>query len=91
MWRLRSMLLRFGATVLDFKDNCLRMFLKAPTWTSDCVIYGQKLNCAIDSFISDHELLIEVDEGNMEPKNLKVTLNANMFSDTNSVLVLLLL
>ncbi|XP_039819537.1 uncharacterized protein LOC120681921 isoform X2 [Panicum virgatum] len=72
MWQLRSMLLRFGATVLDFKDNCLRMFLKAPTWTSDCVIYGQKLNCAIDSFISDHELLIEVDEGNMEPKNLKI-------------------
>ena len=79
MWQLRSMLLRFGATVLDFKDNCLRMFLKAPTWTSDCVIYGQKLNCAIDSFISDHELLIEVDERNMEPKNLKVTLMQTCF------------
>ncbi|PAN37741.1 hypothetical protein PAHAL_7G118200 [Panicum hallii] len=72
MWQLKSMLLPFGAKVLDFKDNCLRMFLKAPTWTSDCVIYGQQLNCAIDSFISDHELLIEVDEGNMEPKNLKI-------------------
>ena len=85
------MVLPFGAKELDFKDNCLRIFLKATTWTSDCVIYGQKLDCAIDSVISDHELLIEVDEGNMEPKNSKVTLNANMFSDTNSVLVLLLL
>nr|CAB3486807.1 unnamed protein product [Digitaria exilis] len=72
MWQLKSTLLTFGANVLDFKDNCLRMLLKAPTLTSDCIIYGQKMNCAIDSFISDHELLIEVDEGNMEPKNLKI-------------------
>ncbi|KAF8697147.1 hypothetical protein HU200_036141 [Digitaria exilis] len=72
MRQLISTLLPFGANVLDFKDNCLRMLLKAPTLTSDCVIYGQKMNCAIDSFISDHELLIEVDEGNMEPKNLKI-------------------
>jgi hypothetical protein len=49
------------------------MFLKAPTLASGCVIYGQKLDCAIDSFVSDHELLIEVD-GNMEPKNVKVIL-----------------
>jgi len=70
--QLRSMVLPFGAKELDFKDNCLRIFLKATTWTSDCVIYGQKLDCAIDLVISDHELLIEVDERNMEPKNLKI-------------------
>ncbi|CAL5017433.1 unnamed protein product [Urochloa decumbens] len=69
MWKLKSMLLPIGE-VLDYKDHCLRMVLKAPTLTSD--IYGQKLNCAIDSFISDHELLIEIDEGNMEPKNVKI-------------------
>ncbi|RCV33239.1 hypothetical protein SETIT_7G067300v2 [Setaria italica] len=72
MWQLKSMLLPFEAKVLDFKDNSLRMFLKAPTLMSGCVIYGQKLDCAIDSFVSDHELLIEVDEGNMEPKNVKI-------------------
>ncbi|OEL16844.1 hypothetical protein BAE44_0022139 [Dichanthelium oligosanthes] len=71
IWQLKSMLLPFGAKVLDFKGNCLRMFLKAPT-LADCVIYGQKLNCALDSFISDHELQIEVEEGNMEPKNLQI-------------------
>jgi hypothetical protein len=67
------MLLPFEAKVLDFKDNSLKMFLKAPTLASGCVIYGQKLDCAIDSFVSDHELLIEID-GNMEPKNVKVIL-----------------
>jgi len=84
------MVLPFGAKELDFKDNCLRIFLKGTTWTSDCVIYGQKLDCAIDSVISDHELLIEVDEGNMEPKNLKVTLMQTCFLIL-SILVLLLL
>jgi len=84
------MVLPFGAKELDFKDNCLRIFLKATTWTSDCVIYGQKLDCAIDSVISDHELLIEVDERNMEPKNLKVTLMQTCFLIL-SILVLLLL
>lgn len=74
MWQLKTVLFPFEAKVLDFKDNCFKMLLKAPTLTSDCVIYGQKMNCAIDSFISDHELLIEVDKGNMEQKNLKVTL-----------------
>ncbi|PUZ46773.1 hypothetical protein GQ55_7G109600 [Panicum hallii var. hallii] len=65
---------QIGRSKMNLKmlQNLQRMFLKAPTWTSDCVIYGQQLNCAIDSFISDHELLIEVDEGNMEPKNLKI-------------------
>ncbi|CAN6242055.1 unnamed protein product [Urochloa humidicola] len=71
MWQLKSTLLPIGE-FLDHKDNCLRMFLKAPTLASDSIIYGQKLNCSIDSFISDHELLIEVDEGNMEPKKLKI-------------------
>jgi len=84
------MVLPFGAKELDFKDNCLRIFLKATTWTSDCVIYGQKLDCAIDSVISEHELLIEVDERNMEPKNLKVTLMQTCFLIL-SILVLLLL
>ena len=84
------MVLPFGAKELDFKDNCLRIFLKATTWTSDCVIYGQKLDCDIDSVISDHELLIEVDERNMEPKNLKVTLMQTCFLIL-SILVLLLL
>ncbi|CAL5067255.1 unnamed protein product [Urochloa decumbens] len=71
MWQLKSMLLPVGE-VLDCKGNCLRVFLKALTLRSDSVIYGQKLNCSIGSFISDHELLIEVDEGNMEPKKLKI-------------------
>lgn len=74
MWQLESMLLPFGANLLDFKDNCLRIFLKAPLLTSDCEIFGQRLNCPVDSFISDHELLIEIDERNMEPKKVQVIL-----------------
>jgi len=42
--------------------------MKAP----DCEIYGQKFNCTIDSFISDHELLIEIDKRNMEPKKVQI-------------------
>ncbi|OQU81377.1 hypothetical protein SORBI_3006G049100 [Sorghum bicolor] len=68
MFQLESLLLPFGAKVLDFKDNYLRMFMKAP----DCEIYGQKFNCPIDSFISDHELLIEIDKRNMEPKKVQI-------------------
>ncbi|CAO2034702.1 unnamed protein product [Urochloa humidicola] len=71
MWQLKSMLMPIGE-FLDHKDNCLRVFLKASTLTSDFIIFGKKMNCSIDSFISDHELLIEVDEGNMEPKKLKI-------------------
>ncbi|KAJ1270573.1 hypothetical protein BS78_06G062500 [Paspalum vaginatum] len=73
MWKLKSMLLPFGAKILDFKDNCLRMYLKAPTLTSDCVIYEQKWNFPVHSFISDHELLIQVDERNMEPKKVQIS------------------
>ncbi|ONM18187.1 hypothetical protein ZEAMMB73_Zm00001d004020 [Zea mays] len=72
MFQLESKLLPFGAKILDFKDDCLRMFLKAPILTSDCEIYGQKFNCSIDSFISDHELLIEIDKINMEPKKVQI-------------------
>ncbi|XP_066348567.1 uncharacterized protein [Miscanthus floridulus] len=72
MFQLEPMLLPFGAKVLDFKDNCLRMFLKAPILTSDCEIYGQKFNCPVDSFISDHELLIEIDKRIMEPKKVQI-------------------
>lgn len=60
------------AKVLDFKDNCLRVFLKGPILTSECVIYGQRLDCAVDSFVSDHELLVEVDERSMELKKVQV-------------------
>lgn len=88
MFQLESMLLPFGAKILDFKDDCLRMFLKAPILTSDCEIYGQKFNCSIDSFISDHELLIEIDKRNMEPKKVQVIL---FYDDSLSVLALLLL
>ncbi|KAL6652733.1 hypothetical protein ACP70R_011658 [Stipagrostis hirtigluma subsp. patula] len=56
--------------LLDFKDNCLRVFLKAPM-NSDCVIYGQTFDCSIESFVENHELLIEVDE-DMEPKKVQI-------------------
>ncbi|XP_062184187.1 uncharacterized protein LOC133888089 [Phragmites australis] len=69
-WQLESMLSE--AKVLDFKDNCLRVSLKAPILTPDYLIYGQLLDCSVDeSFVSNHELLIEVD-GNMEPKKVQI-------------------
>uniref|UniRef100_A0A0A9ENF6 Uncharacterized protein n=1 Tax=Arundo donax TaxID=35708 RepID=A0A0A9ENF6_ARUDO len=71
MCQLESMLLPSLGKVLDFKDNCLRVFLKASILTSDCVVYGQKMDCVVDQLISDHELLIEVDE-NMEPKKVQI-------------------
>lgn len=74
MFQLESMLLPFGAKVLDFKDNCLRIFLKAPILTSDCEIYGHKFNCPVDLFISDHELRIEINKTKMEPKQVQVLL-----------------
>uniref|UniRef100_J3LX54 Uncharacterized protein n=2 Tax=Oryza brachyantha TaxID=4533 RepID=J3LX54_ORYBR len=70
MWELESMLSE--AKVLDFKDNCLRVFLKAPVLTPECLMYGQELDCSSISFVSDHELLIEVDEESMEPKKVQI-------------------
>lgn len=70
MWQLQSLV--SGPKVLEFKDNCLRVLLKAPILTSECVILGQKLDCVVDSSVSDHELLIEVDEGSMELNKVQV-------------------
>ncbi|XP_051216726.1 uncharacterized protein [Lolium perenne] len=58
--------------VLECKGNSLRVFLKAPILTSECVNFGQKLDCVVDSFVSDHELLIEFDEGSMELKKVQI-------------------
>jgi hypothetical protein len=68
------MLSPLGAKVLDFKDNCLRVSLRTPILTADSIIYEHKLDCAIDSFVSDHELLIELDEGINLPKKVQVRL-----------------
>uniref|UniRef100_A0ACD5UPU5 Uncharacterized protein n=1 Tax=Avena sativa TaxID=4498 RepID=A0ACD5UPU5_AVESA len=57
---------------LGCKGNSLRVFLKAPMLTSDCVFFGQKLDFVVNSFVSDHELLIEVDEGIMELKKVQI-------------------
>ncbi|WVZ85253.1 hypothetical protein U9M48_032200 [Paspalum notatum var. saurae] len=69
MCKLKSMLLPFGAKIY-FEDNCLRMFLKALPVTSDCVL---SQDVPVHSFISDHELLIEVYERNMEPKKVQIS------------------
>ncbi|KAL5214635.1 hypothetical protein ABZP36_003787 [Zizania latifolia] len=69
MWELESMFSE--AKILDFKDNCLRVFLKAPVLSSESLMYGHKLDCSVNSNVSDHELLIEV-EGNMEPKKVQI-------------------
>lgn len=69
MWELESMLSE--ANVLDFKDNCLRVFLKEAVLTPECLMYGKESDCSVNSFVSDHELLIEVGE-NMEPKKVQV-------------------
>jgi hypothetical protein len=60
--------------VLECKGNSFRVFLKAPILTPECVNFGQKLDCVVDSFVSDHELLIEFDEGSMELKKVQVLL-----------------
>lgn len=70
MWQLQSLV--SGPKVLECKDNCLRVLLKAPILTSECVILGQKLDCVVDSSVSDHELLIEVDEGSMELNKVQI-------------------
>ncbi|BAF14507.1 uncharacterized protein [Oryza sativa Japonica Group] len=69
MWELESMLSE--ANVLDFKDNCLRVFLKEAVLTPECLMYGKESDCSVNSFVSDHELLIEVGE-NMEPKKVQI-------------------
>lgn len=70
MWQLQSVL--SVPKVLECRSNCLRVLLKAPVLTSECVIFGQTLDYAVDSFVSDHELLIELDEGSMELKKVQV-------------------
>ncbi|KAK3142835.1 hypothetical protein QOZ80_4BG0352310 [Eleusine coracana subsp. coracana] len=75
IWKLESMLLPSGAKVLDFKDNCLRMFLRAPILTSDSLVYGHKMDCAVDSFVSDHELLIELGEGIIKLNEVQISPN----------------
>lgn len=70
MWGLQSRL--SGHNVLECNGNCLRVLLKTPILTPDCVIYGQKMDCVADSLVSDHELLIEVDEGSMEVKKVQI-------------------
>ncbi|XP_047067046.1 uncharacterized protein LOC124675031 [Lolium rigidum] len=56
----------------ECKGNSLRVFLKAPILTPECVNFGQKLDYVVDSFVSDHELLIEFDEGSMELKKVQI-------------------
>jgi hypothetical protein len=36
--------------------------------------YEHKSDCVVDSFVLDHELLIELGEGIMEPKKVQVIL-----------------
>ena len=72
MWQLQSVL--SVPKVLECKGNFLRVFLKAPILTPDCAYFGQMLDCVVDSFVSDHELLIEFDEGSMELKKVQVHL-----------------
>jgi hypothetical protein len=74
IWQLESLLSPFGAKVLDFKDNCLTVSLRTPILAADSVIYEHKLDCTIDSFVSDHELLIELNEGINLPKKVQVSL-----------------
>nr|BAK04433.1 predicted protein [Hordeum vulgare subsp. vulgare] len=64
MWQLQSLFSE--PRVLKCKGNCLRVFLKAPILPSECVNFGQKLDCV------DHELLIEVDEGKIELNKVQI-------------------
>ncbi|KAM3386586.1 hypothetical protein ACQJBY_009881 [Aegilops geniculata] len=85
MWQLQSLV--SGPKVLECKDNCLRVLLKAPILTSECVILGQKLDCVVDSSVSDHELLIEVDEGSMELNKVQIVINTlrrSLVNDANN-------
>ncbi|GJN03184.1 hypothetical protein PR202_ga20595 [Eleusine coracana subsp. coracana] len=75
IWKLESMLLPSGAKILDFKDNCLRMFLRAPILTSDSLAYEHKMDCAVVSFVSDHELLIELGDGIIKLKEVQISPN----------------
>lgn len=72
IWGLESTPLQ--AKVFDCRDNCLRVSLRAPILPSDSVVFEHKMDCAVDSFVSDHELLIELGEGIMELKKVQVTL-----------------
>ncbi|CAM0905092.1 unnamed protein product [Alopecurus aequalis] len=70
MWQLQSVL--SVPKVLECRGNFLRVFLKAPILTPECVYFGQNLDSVVDSFVSDHELLIEFDEGSMELKKVQI-------------------
>ncbi|XP_078156401.1 uncharacterized protein LOC144552156 [Carex rostrata] len=59
--------------VLEAKDNSIRLFITGPTFTSDMLLMGQKLDFSIEKPINtDHELLIEFAEGNMELKKMEI-------------------
>lgn len=60
--------------VLEVKDNVIRLFLTGPIFTSDGLLMGQKLDLSLEKPVnSDHELLIEFAEGNMELKKMEVS------------------
>jgi uncharacterized protein YdcH (DUF465 family) len=59
--------------VLEVKDNCIRLFITGPIFTSNGLLMGHKLDFSIEKPInSDHELLIEFAEGNMEMKKMEI-------------------
>ncbi|KAF3323673.1 hypothetical protein FCM35_KLT12404 [Carex littledalei] len=59
--------------VLEVNDNSIRLFITGPTFTSDLLLMGQQLDFSIEKPINtDHELLIEFAEGNMELKKMEI-------------------
>lgn len=60
--------------IIEFEHNCIRLFVKMSIPTSDGLVLGRKLDCAIEPCISDHELLIEVMDQTMELKSVEVML-----------------
>ncbi|XP_020111985.1 uncharacterized protein LOC109726654 isoform X2 [Ananas comosus] len=58
--------------IIEFEHNCIRLFVKMSIPTSDGLVLGRKLDCAIEPCISDHELLIEVMDQTMELKSVEI-------------------
>ncbi|KAJ3675711.1 hypothetical protein LUZ60_004753 [Juncus effusus] len=58
--------------VLDFKDNCLRLFIKGPIPNSSGIFFGQKYDFGTEPNISDHELIIEFNAETTEVKKLEI-------------------
>lgn len=58
--------------VIEFDGNCIRLAMKTSFPTLESLSSLQKLDFANEPSVLDHELLVELEDGTMQLKNVEV-------------------